>query len=235
MASLTRWTWIWVNSRSLWWTGRPGVLWVMGSQRVVHDWVTELNWTELSLSLLQGIFPTQGSNPVLPYCRQILYQLNHKGSPTLQFRYYYFIYKCCVICPDFPGGPSGKEPSCQCRKHKRCGFNPWVWKIPQRRAQQQSPVFLPGESHGQRSLVGYGLQGLKQSDVTSDIVYNLPRSHNSLRGTVHKEQTWKLEPRSSRLPSPCLVHSPAPKRMVFFHDLLRMQSWRWLAQEKWQG
>ena len=44
MASPTRWTWIWVNSRSWWWTGRPGVLWFMGSQRVRHDWVTELNW-----------------------------------------------------------------------------------------------------------------------------------------------------------------------------------------------
>ena len=45
MASLTRWTWVWVNSRSWWWTGRPGVLRFMGSQRVRHDWVTELNWT----------------------------------------------------------------------------------------------------------------------------------------------------------------------------------------------
>ena len=44
MASLTRWTWVWVNSGSWWWTGRPGVLWFMGSQRVRHDWVTELNW-----------------------------------------------------------------------------------------------------------------------------------------------------------------------------------------------
>ena len=44
MASLTRWTWVWVNSGSWWWTGRPGVLWFMGSQRVRHDWETELNW-----------------------------------------------------------------------------------------------------------------------------------------------------------------------------------------------
>ena len=40
----TRWTWVWVNSGSWWWTGRPGMLWFMGSQRVRHDWVTELNW-----------------------------------------------------------------------------------------------------------------------------------------------------------------------------------------------
>ena len=46
MASLTRWTWVCVNSGSWWWTGRPGVLRFMGSQRVRHDWGTELNWTK---------------------------------------------------------------------------------------------------------------------------------------------------------------------------------------------
>ena len=49
MASLTRWTWVWVNSGSWWWTGRPGVLWFMGSQRVGHDWATELNWNIFGL------------------------------------------------------------------------------------------------------------------------------------------------------------------------------------------
>ena len=46
MASLTQWTWVWVNSGSWWWTGWPGVLQFMGLQRVGHDWATELNWTE---------------------------------------------------------------------------------------------------------------------------------------------------------------------------------------------
>ena len=46
MASPTQCTWVWVDSRSWWWTGRPGVLRFMGSQRVGHDWATELNWTE---------------------------------------------------------------------------------------------------------------------------------------------------------------------------------------------
>ena len=45
MASLTRWTWVWVNSRRWWWAGRRGVLRFIGSQRVGHDWATELNWT----------------------------------------------------------------------------------------------------------------------------------------------------------------------------------------------
>ena len=44
MASLTWWTWVWVKSGSWWWTGRPGVLRFMGSQRVGHDWATDLVW-----------------------------------------------------------------------------------------------------------------------------------------------------------------------------------------------
>ena len=48
-ASLTPWTWVWVNSRSWWWTGRPGVLRFMGSQRIGHDWATELNWINLKM------------------------------------------------------------------------------------------------------------------------------------------------------------------------------------------
>ena len=66
----------------------------------------------------------------------------------------------------FPGGASDKEPTCQCRIHKRCGFSPWTGKIPWRRAWQPTPVFLPGESHGQRSPVGYSPWGRKESDMT---------------------------------------------------------------------
>ena len=49
MASPAQWRWVWVGSRSWWWTGRPGMLQFMVSQRVGHDWMTELNWTELIL------------------------------------------------------------------------------------------------------------------------------------------------------------------------------------------
>ena len=66
----------------------------------------------------------------------------------------------------FPGGATGEEPFCQCRRHKRLGFDPWVRKIPWRRASQPTPVFLPGGSHGQRSLVGYIPWGHKESDTT---------------------------------------------------------------------
>ena len=63
----------------------------------------------------------------------------------------------------FPGGASGKEPSSQSRICKRLRFDPWVRKIPERRAWQPTPVFpLPGKSHGQRSLASYSPWGCKR-------------------------------------------------------------------------
>ena len=66
----------------------------------------------------------------------------------------------------FPGGTNGKEPACQCKRFKRLEFNSWVRKIPWRRKWQPTPLFLPGESHGQRSLVGYSPWNHKESDRT---------------------------------------------------------------------
>ena len=65
-----------------------------------------------------------------------------------------------------PGGTSVKEPTCKSRRPKRHRFDPWVGKIPWRRAWQPTPVFLPGKSHAQRSLVGYSPQGRTESDTT---------------------------------------------------------------------
>ena len=63
----------------------------------------------------------------------------------------------------FPGGASGKESTCQCRRHRRQGFDPWVGQICWRRTWQPIPVFFPGESHGQRSLVGYTVHRVAKS------------------------------------------------------------------------
>ena len=63
----------------------------------------------------------------------------------------------------FPGGASGKERTVYCRRHR---FDPWVGKIPWRRAWQPTPVLLHGESQGQRSLEGYSPRGHKESDIT---------------------------------------------------------------------
>ena len=61
MASPTRWTWVWVNSASWWWTGRPGMLQSMGSQRVRHNWATEMNWLNFrgfNLRPKSGLIPS---------------------------------------------------------------------------------------------------------------------------------------------------------------------------------
>ena len=78
----------------------------------------------------------------------------------------HFISICQKNHPSIPGSPNSEEPACQCRRPKRCGFSPWVGEIPWRRAQQPTPAFLPGESHGQRKLAGYSPWGHKESDET---------------------------------------------------------------------
>ena len=83
------------------------------------------------------------------------------------------IYSRDALILDFPGGTSSKEPTCQGRRgNTRPGFDPWVGKIPWRRKWQPTPVFLPGESHGQRSLAGYSPEGCKESDTTEVTYYS---------------------------------------------------------------
>ena len=67
-----------------------------------------------------------------------------------------------TLCsPERPGGAPGKESSCRCSRCWRQGFDPWVGKLPWRRAWRPPPVFSPGESHGQRSLAGCGPQACR--------------------------------------------------------------------------
>ena len=60
MASPTQWTWVWVDSRSCWWTGRPDMLQFMGSQRIRHNWTTELNWTRLVITFFSRTTVVRG-------------------------------------------------------------------------------------------------------------------------------------------------------------------------------
>ena len=80
----------------------------------------------------------------------------------------------------FLGGTSSKEPACQWRKHKRCGFDPWVRKIPWRRRWQPAPVFLPGNSHGERNLAA--------------TVYRVAKSWTRLKRLTHIHSTRSLVP-----------------------------------------
>ena len=65
----------------------------------------------------------------------------------------------------FSGGVSGKEPDGQCKRLRKHGFGPWVGKIPWSRKWKPTTVLLPGEFHGQRSLMGYNPWGHKESDM----------------------------------------------------------------------
>ena len=70
----------------------------------------------------------------------------------------------------------------QHRRHRKCKFNPWVGKIPWRRKCQPTPIFLPGKSHGERSLVGHSPWGCKELDMTE-------------RGSRHSHGVGRAEPR----------------------------------------
>ena len=64
--------------------------------------------------------------------------------------------RSCALSWSFSGGSDGKEPACQCRRHR---FDPWVRNIPWRRKWEPTPIFLPGKSHGQRTLEDYSPWG----------------------------------------------------------------------------
>ena len=104
MASLTWWTWVWVNSGSWWWTGRPGMLQFMGLQRVGHDWVTELNWSHIWewLYVIISLCSHRSFHCVhLPYC---LYDPNRSSFFTLQWEKPQLLLLAAVISSDYPCG-----------------------------------------------------------------------------------------------------------------------------------
>ena len=89
----------------------------------------------------------------------------------------------------FPGGTSDEELTRQCRRHKRCGFSPWVRKIPWRRAWQPTPVLLPGDSHGQGSLAGCSPRGHTGSDAT-EVTKQWQQQCVALVAMQHVEHSW---------------------------------------------
>ena len=107
-----------------------------------------------SCSEAGGIFLDPGSNSYALHWQADPQPQHHQGSPlNISYEWNHTVHGL-------------KEPACQCRRPKRQSFNPWVGKIPWKRKLQPTPVFLPGECHGQGSLVGYCAQGLKESDTT---------------------------------------------------------------------
>ena len=80
MASLTQWAWVWVNSESFWWTGRPGMLRFMGSKRVRHDWAIELNWTMAS----KWSRESKSHASIILYQKLEMFKLGEEGMPKAE-------------------------------------------------------------------------------------------------------------------------------------------------------
>ena len=143
------------------------------------------------------------------------------------------IYISCKICAINQGSPFcnlaivvlgplvALEPACQCRRPKRCGFSPWVGKMPWRRAWQPTPVFLPGESHGQRSLVDYSPWGQRVRHDWSNLAHT--QQVEVLEKEERKSEPWTVVscawPREPLFP----LHTPAPTREG---------CWRRVAQQR---
>ena len=112
-----------------------------------------------------------------------------------------------------PRGASGKESACQWQRHKRCGLNTWVRKIPWRRKWQPTPVFFPEKSRGQRSLVGYSPQGHKESDMTECI-------HTHTNSLIRPLSKWK-----KRQPFSCIQLFVTPWTISPSLEFSRQKYW----------
>ena len=127
---------------------------------------TELNWRPVWLSQLGEavLLPSSGWRSVMllntPQCTQ--HSPLQQSHPDQKLNSVEFG-KLSIGLKGLPKCLNGKESICQCR---RCRFDPWVKKIPWRRKWQPTPLFLPGISHGQRSLVSYSPWSGKETDTT---------------------------------------------------------------------
>ena len=141
-----------------------------------RTWLDRLNWTELKLILLVLILIATLN---LCYILSVAFfhtawwfilickiRQNTLGRLIKTHTLIYLNIKVLVEGIRLPKWLNGKESACQSRSHRRHGFGTSAGKIPWRRKWQPTPVFLPGESHGWRSLVGYSPWGHKKSDTT---------------------------------------------------------------------
>ena len=132
-------------------------------------------------------------------------------------------------------GTSGKEPTCQCRRHKRRGFKPLVRKIHWRWAWQPTPVFLPGESHGQRSLAGYSPWGRKKSDATEvtwhTCTYTYWRNKWEKNEHIYISHIFNYREHNSPRASADEIHQVLPPllptKTEYDRDNMATHSWRW--------
>ena len=159
MASLTRWTWILGSSVSWWWTGRPGVLQSIGSQRVRHDWMAGLNWIlcilfvgiEIGTAIVENSMEisqkTKNRTIIWTSYSTLRYILKENENTNLK-RY---------IHPNILSSILYNSQDVEAT---------YILAILWRRQWHPTPVLLPGKSHGQRSLVGYSPWGREELNTT---------------------------------------------------------------------
>ena len=127
----------------------------MATYSSIFAW--EIPWTEEP-----GWLQSMGS-------QRVRHNWSNLARTCTQLHIMYFIFMSLVAYIfGFPWWFSGKEFACQCRRWQ---FDPWVRKIPWRRKWQPTPVFLSGKSQGERSLVGYGPWGCKESEMTKQLIH----------------------------------------------------------------
>ena len=144
------------------------ISWWWFSRSVVSDSCDPMDWSSPGSSV-HGVFQARILGWLaISFSRRSPNPGIEAGSPTLQADSLLteLLLEIANLPTGFPGGISGKEPVYQRRRLKRPAFDPYVGKIPWRRAWQPTPVFLPGESHGQRCLAGYSPWGRKELDTT---------------------------------------------------------------------
>ena len=165
-------SWVWISP-----LGAPASTTAAEFPERIRE-ITELRGKDLSShpGLLQANCPLHMRRIVMPcYLKVII--CNNIWS--------YLTFTCWILTA-YPGNASGKELICQCRRHKRYEFNPRVGKIPRRRKWQLTPIFLHGESHGQRSLEA--IQSMGSQRVSHDR-RDLAHRWCSGGGTVNKTKS----------------------------------------------
>ena len=130
---------------------------------------------------------------------------------------------------------SGKESTCQCKRHKRHKFNPWTRKIPWRRKWQPTPVFLHGKSQGQRSLAGYSPWSHKEPDMTKHsstaYIYIYIHPSPSPRSRDSKEDGLEFYIKSPGSPPSLQYEKPRCSRLRGDLPFHVRSPWSWTGQE----
>ena len=146
-----------------------------------HPWDSPGKNTEVGCHFLLQCVKVKSQSEVTQSCPTLSDPMDHSppGSSV------YGIFQAKVLqwgaIAFSAGGTSSKEPTCQFMRHWRHRFNPWVGNIPWRRKWQPTPVFLPGECHGQRRLAGYSSWSHIVSDMTDQLTL------------TYEVQTWEKQ------------------------------------------